>query len=256
MTAIVDGSTHAMIEPPFTRQLQLQHLLVFKCYKSPDSLIFPPRLFGICLRARYPPPLSSLFIAIVMYSQGGLCSCGAPDGAVHDLNCTPFFDFSPYLTGEMDQGGINGESSMYTLDSASIGYEHPMGSHEVPVPSLGAPYTLDLSTGTDHHAYYGVGKCLYEPFDNGSNASYLAPGLPTINTHFPQDFSHAGNVFPSSSPNSASTDSTLYSNERSQVGSDAMRTVSIGRRKKDPILVCPFQGCRATFTAKHNYKCP
>jgi hypothetical protein len=254
------GWLDAMIEPPFTRQLQ--HLLVFKCYKSPHSLILPPGLFGICLRARHPPPLSSLVIAIVMiYSQGGFCSCGAPDGAVHHPNCTPFFDFdfSSFLTGGdqlMNLEGINGESSMYAVDSGlPIGYEHPTGSHEDgglnPVPPVGAPYMLNPSTGADHHAYYGAGMCLYESFDNGSNASHLAPALPTISTQF----AHAGNIFPS--PNSASTDTTGYTNtELHPVGSDAMRTVSTGRRKKDPILFCPFQGCSATFTAKHNYKCP
>jgi hypothetical protein len=181
---------------------------------------------------------------------------------IHHPNCTPSFDFLPFLSGAdefMDQEGINGESSMYAIDSGRpTGYEHPTGSHEVidggliSMPPVGAPYTLNPSTGADHHAYYGVGKCLYESFDNASNASYVAPALPTINTHF----THAGNIFPS--PNSASTDTTVYTNttELHLVGSYAMRTVSTGRKKKDPIFVCPFQDCSATFTAKHNYQCP
>ena len=206
-------------------------------------------------------------------------------GAVVDssVHLQDFFDILPYLTGDlpMDQEGTNGEPSMYTVPSGPrIGYDHSMGSNEVmdgsliPMPDVaGAPYLLNSSpgaqylvqpsAGADHHVVYGVpGRCLYETFDDGSNAGYLAPALPPINTHFP----NVGHIFPS--PNTATTDTSFYTNTTEShpselplqlpqaVGSDAMRTVSNRRRKKDPIIRCEFQDCNATFTTKHNYNCP
>lgn len=198
-----------------------------------------------------------------------LCPCGVIDGGAHHPDCIPCFDLDllPYFTDgnqSMDQGGTNGESSHYTLDGVPpIDYEHPTnevingGFVPLPVPAVaGAQYVLNPA-GANHPAFYGVpGTLLYGTCDDGANASYPAPAPPSINTQF----SNVGNIFPS--PNSASTDTTMYTNNPDlhsplssiqTVGSDIMRTVSKGRRKKDPIYSCSYPGCTATFTAKHNY---
>ena len=98
---------------------------------------------------------------------------------------------------------------------------------------------------------------LYKTFDYGSNASHLALAELSINTNI----SNAGNLFPSQ--NSASTDTTSYSNATEPhptalllVGSDAMHTVSHRRQKKSANYACHLPGCTATFTGQHNYGCP
>jgi hypothetical protein len=219
-----------------------------------------------------------------------LCSCGLGDP--HLSECCPFLDLImvEFVDQSMIQEVTNEQLHMhskidyhgeraffifqlsYQLRLPLIDYQHPRSNELIDQSFITAPaaadasYMLDPLLGANQVFHAPHGKCLYETFDDGFNASHLGNVAPSPSYQLNVDTTVAnyGNAF---SP--ASSEATLcpsatgqYLSEPSPmqlrdsaprvVGSDAMRTVSDGRRKKDPKYFCDRPGCIATFTAQHN----
>ena len=138
----------------------------------------------------------------------------------------------PVLTTTMDYCSCGGDGSVLHPECILFDFDPFLTGDDQPINEEGtngelSMYSLVGGPPIDYEHPTGSNEVID---DYGFNSSYLAPGQPSINTHLPNA-------------------------ENYLVGSSAMRIVSSGRRLRS-VITCPFPGCAANFTARHNYNCP